>query len=171
MPDDRQLLPGAYADFTNLIKESNESNNTRSAAVKLTSTRSTLVQWRPFYNSAATSEVAATISSKSGGTANMCVIAPTRPGQLYLAVWGGNGSSTTWSFGPLSDFSLSLLNGPIFPAWFGTVDSQGRAYPRLSLPAGGPPVPTFVANTRVFFFKGLQTNGWTTNTHYVRITK
>ncbi|PIE23288.1 MAG: hypothetical protein CSA62_07780 [Planctomycetota bacterium] len=162
---------GVFADFTNVIAESQELNNTRVLPVRLRATSSTLVQWRPIYNSAATNEVSASISTTRGGTANMCVIAPRRRGELYLAVWGGNGSSTNWSYGSLSAFSLSLLNGPIFPAWFGTVDLNGRAYPRLQLPAGGPVVPPFLANTRVFFLNNQGVHGWTSNRHYVRITR
>lgn len=54
----------------------------------------------------------------------MTFICPKDPNHIYLLVWSG---SARFGFDPLSDFSLGLLNSPIFPKWFGKLDAQGRA--------------------------------------------
>jgi len=147
----RTWYVGAWADYNSRVSESSETNNFRTVAVRIVehSTRLALVQFRPLLNTMATSETFASGSTRTGGTAWMCVSAPGKKGHWALCAWS---ASSSWRFDSLSGFSLSLLNSPVFPLWFTRLSSvDGRAYPRFNLPRIAIS-SSFNAYTKTFFF-------------------
>lgn len=91
---------------------------------------------------------AASVSTGGGGAVHPTVVAPcATPGTLYLIVWGcaGTQPGTTLAPGttvPINqDFhtqlGLSLVNGAMFQAFFGTLDAQGLGHATFDLPPAG----------------------------------
>ncbi|MCA8972244.1 MAG: hypothetical protein KDC95_20820, partial [Planctomycetes bacterium] len=118
----------AFVDAPNLVSEGNENDNTRSiqlSIVEATNARRSL-EWEPIYPFATTA--VATLLLKDRATipgADLDLTMPADGGSIYILAWSGNKQIFVYDL--LSDLSLSLLGGPMFPNWVGFLDANGRA--------------------------------------------
>ncbi|MBL8750891.1 MAG: hypothetical protein JNK78_17150 [Planctomycetes bacterium] len=136
----------AVADRTNVVHESNDNDNSRFAGL-LCNTGPCITKIE-FEDPLLYPPDAASVSVTTGGTALPMVIAPcANPAvSLYLILWGASGTSpglqlTPSTFLPLnldnfSNLGLALANSPIFGAFLGVLDAQGRAHATFALPPG-----------------------------------
>jgi subtilase family serine protease/V8-like Glu-specific endopeptidase len=143
---------GGIADISRRISELSESNNTRSTAVSLTgySGSGRYIQFVPRFGTMAQSTNFATYSSRTGGSANMCITAPRLRSYWYYCLWSGQ--SFPFRFDSLTSFSISLVNTPIFPRWLGRLNANGQGFPGFNAPRGASIPRAFTAYTHVVFF-------------------
>ncbi len=143
---------GAMADISGIVGELSEVNNTRAVTVSLTGYTGSgrYIQFRPRYGTMAQSTTFATFSARTGGSASMCITAPRLRNYWYYCLWSGR--SFPFRFDSLTSFSISLVNTPIFPRWFGRLNSNGQGFPGFFAPRGASIPISFNAYTHTIYF-------------------
>lgn len=114
--------------------EQSEANNTAVSPMTIEPRQHkafATLEWLPRIDSIASSTQQAAARSTQGGAGDMVLFSPGTPNGRYLCVWS---CTRSLAFDACTDLSLALLNGPIMPAWFGQLDAEGLARPRLVLP-------------------------------------
>jgi len=152
---------GAIADVSQIVTEANEANNTRGLQKACGRYAGSLrvIEWKPRFS--AITRTAATFDASNGGSGGICITAPTLPNHWYLLAWSAN--PTTFQLDTFANFSLSLLNGPIFPAWFSKVNAAGQGnaafnVPKTKLPAGFTTYTHSIWFSPAFSFAGFGSN-------------
>jgi hypothetical protein len=124
----------AVVDRTNVVAENDENNNQVMSAVVLTTPSCTPVL--EYRDDLLYPRDAASVSIAAGGTALPTVIARcASPGTGYLIAWSVSGTAPGTTIAPgltvplnldfATQIGLSGLNGPVFQAFWGTLDAQG----------------------------------------------
>ncbi len=136
----------AVVDRLDVVDESNENDNERLFAMFLSA--GTCDAKLEFKEPLLYPHDAATFSLGAGGSLHPHLVARCAPGQAYVVVWGGSGTSPGITLQPglqlplnpdgFTDLGLSLLNGPVFGNFYGVLDATGRAQSTFTLPPGMP---------------------------------
>ncbi|MCR9244902.1 MAG: M64 family metallo-endopeptidase [bacterium] len=124
----------AVADRTNQVPELIENDNVRFVAI-LGTTGNCFTKLE-YDDPLLYPHDVGSVSTGTGGTLHPTVVAPcATPGTLYLIAWGGSGTTPGTTLAPgttiplnqdfYTQLGLSLVNGPLFSAFFGTIDAQG----------------------------------------------
>ncbi|MCC6670777.1 MAG: hypothetical protein IT458_06945 [Planctomycetes bacterium] len=133
---------GVLLDRLNQVPEANEGNNGGSAAIGVTTGPCTPTL--EFRDPLVYPKDAAALTLATGGLSLPSVTARCAPGQRFLLLWGCSGSApgTQLPGGPLLPLNydactsscLTMLNGPIFANFFGTLDASGNGQAFFNLP-------------------------------------
>lgn len=122
----------AFLDAGDLVRESDESNNTLGVIVpvKVASSARRSLEWKSRYRDVQGG--VATLSLVRGAGADLALTMPRDAGYFYILLWSGNPS--VFVYDGFTDFSIGLLNGPMFASWVGFLDASGRASAAFRLP-------------------------------------
>lgn len=134
----------AVIDRNNTVLENDEGNNQVMSAIVATAPSCTPVL--EYRDDLLYPRELAAVSRMTGGTRLPTVIARcTAPGTGYLIAWSVSGTSPGTLVGPgvtvplnvdfCTQIGLSGLNGPVFQAFMGTLDSQGVGRATFAWPA------------------------------------
>lgn len=140
----------AVADRLDVVRETNEGDNTRSVAL-LGQTPGCVTKIE-FNDPLVYPFDTASMSRTAGGAVHPRLIAPCADPAttIYIMAWTGSGTQPgiplapglvlPLNFDPLTQLGLDGFNGPVFGSFLGLLDAQGRAQATFTLPplAGVP---------------------------------
>lgn len=124
-----------FADSTYRVTELSEANNIIARPLQVTEYQGAPLQleFQALRGTAASSvtRTSVVISASRGGSVGMALKSRPLASHWVLTSWG---LAKSFTFDATTDFSLSILNSPIFPLWFSRLDSVGRQFPSFRLP-------------------------------------